>query len=101
MSKPVRVEDGARDELYAAVAWYEQKRPALGREFFAEIQRTLELIERHPGLGSPLPRVRAERGIRRVPLRRFPYMIVYRETNIEIHIVAFAHMRRKPGYWSE
>jgi toxin ParE1/3/4 len=99
VSKPVRIEDAARDELYAAVAWYEQKRSGLGREFFAEIQRTLALIERHPGLATPVPRVPAERGVRRLPLRRFPYAIVYREQAVEIQIIAIAHHKRKPGYW--
>ena len=99
MSKPVRVEDAARYELRAAVAWYEEKRPGLGGEFFAEVQRTLELIERHPGLGAPVPRVPTERGTRLLPLRRFPYAIVYREREVEIQVVAFAHNSRKPGYW--
>jgi toxin ParE1/3/4 len=99
VTKPLRIEDGARDELYAAVAWYEEKRSGLGREFFAEIQRTLELIERHPSLATPVPRVPVERGVRRLPLRRFPYAIVYREREFEIQIVAFAHHSRKPGYW--
>lgn len=99
MSKPLRIEEAARFELRAAVAWYEEKRPGLGREFLAEVQHTLELIERHPGLGAPVPRVPAERGTRRLPLRRFPYAIVYRDREVEIQIVAFAHHSRKPGYW--
>lgn len=100
MSKPIRVEDAAQAELRAVVAWYEEKRPGLGGEFFAEVERTLELIERHPGLGAPVPRVPTERGTRRLPLRRFPYAIVYREREVEIQIVAFAHNSRKPGYWA-
>jgi toxin ParE1/3/4 len=99
VSKPVRIEDAARNELRAVVAWYEDKQPGLGDEFFAEIEHTLELIERHPGLGASVPRVAAERGTRRLPLRRFPYTVVYREAEIEIQIVAFAHNSRKPGYW--
>ena len=100
MSKPIRVEDAAQNELLAVVAWYEDKQRGLGGEFFAEIEHTLELIERYPGLGAPVPRVPAERGTRRVPVRRFPYSIVYREVETAIQIVAFAHNRRKPGYWS-
>ena len=99
MSKPVRIEDAARNELRAVVAWYEDKQPGLGDEFFAEVEHTLDLIERHPGLGASVPRVPAERGTRRLPLRRFPYTVVYREAEIEIQIVAFAHNSRKPGYW--
>ena len=99
MNKRLRVEDAARHELRAAVARYEEKRPGLGGGFFAEIQHTLELIERHPGLGAPVPHVPAERGTCRLPLRRFPYAIVYREQDTEIQVVAFAHHSRKPGYW--
>ena len=100
MSKPIRVEDAARDELRAAVAWYEERQPGLGGEFFGEVERTLDLIERYPGLGASVPRVPADRGMRCLPLRRFPYIVVYREREVEIQIVAFAHTSRKPGYWS-
>jgi plasmid stabilization system protein ParE len=100
MSKPIRVEDAARDELRTVVGWYEEKRPGLGSEFFVEAERTLDLIERHPGLGALVPRVPIERGTRRLPLRRFPYTVVYREVETEIQIIAFAHNSRKPQYWS-
>ncbi len=100
MSKPIRVEEAARGELRAVVAWYEEKQPGLGGEFFAEVEHTVELIQRHPGLGTSVPRVPAERGTRRLPLRRFPYTVIYREVETEIQIIAFAHDRRKPGYWS-
>lgn len=99
MTQRLRVEDAARDELRGAVAWYEEKRPGLGAELVAEVEGTLELIERHPGLGGSVPRVASERGTRRLPLRRFPYAIVYRERQVEIQVVAFAHHSRKPGYW--
>jgi toxin ParE1/3/4 len=100
VSKPVRIEDVARNELWTIVAWYEDKQPGLGGEFFTEVDRILQLIQRHPALGAPVPRVPIERGTRRLPLSRFPYTVVYRETEVEIQIVAFAHNRRKPGYWS-
>ncbi|HYV75202.1 MAG TPA: type II toxin-antitoxin system RelE/ParE family toxin [Candidatus Binatia bacterium] len=100
MSKPLRVEDAARNELRAIVAWYEDRRSGLGGEFFGDVERTLQLIERHPQLGVSVPRVAVERGTRRLPLGRFPYTIVYRETEVEIQIIAFAHNNRKPGYWS-
>lgn len=70
-----------------------------GHEIFTEVGRVLDLILRHPGIGSPVPRVRAEYGTRRVPLRRFPYFVVYREQGEEIQVVAVAHASRKPGYW--
>ena len=99
MRTPLRVADAARDELRAAVAWYADKGHGLGGEFLAEVHHTLELIAHHPGLGASVPRVPAARGTRRLPLRRFPYAIVYRERPDAIQVVAFAHHSRKPGYW--
>lgn len=95
----LRVSAAAEEELQAAVAWYEEQRPGLGKEFFAEVGRVLSLILRNPAMGSPVPRVRAEYGTRRVPLRRFPYFVMYRKREDAIYVVAFAHARRKPGYW--
>jgi len=97
--KRLGVDPAAEEELRAAVAWYEMQRRGLGARFFTEVGRVLDLILRHPGIGSPVPRVRAEYGTRRVPLRRFPYFVVYREQGEEIQVVAVAHASRKPGYW--
>ncbi len=99
MTLRIRVEDAAREELQAAAAWYEGKRPGLGCELLDEVERTLELVRRHPRAGTPVLRVRAERGTRRVPLDRFPHSVVYRERPTEIQVVAFAHHSRRPGYW--
>lgn len=97
--KRLSIDPAAEDELRAAVAWYEMQRRGLGARFFAEVGRLLDLILRHPGIGSPVPRVRAEYGMRRVPLRRFPYFVVYRERSDDVHVIAVAHASRKPGYW--
>jgi plasmid stabilization system protein ParE len=97
--KRLGIDPAAEEELRAAVAWYEMQRRGLGARFFAEVGRVLDLILRHPGIGSPVPRVRAQYGTRRVPLRRFPYFIVYREQGEEIQVIAVAHASRKPGYW--
>ena len=99
MTKPVRAEADAEEELRAAVAWYEGQRPDLGAALFAETQRVVDLIENFPGVGAQVPRVRARYETRRIPLRRFPYVIVYRERTHESQVIAFAHTSRKPGYW--
>ena len=85
--------------MRAAVVRYEAPRQGLGAQFFAEVGRVLELILRHPRIGSPVPRVRATYGARRVLLRHFPYFVVYRERSEDIHVIAIAHTSRKPGYW--
>jgi toxin ParE1/3/4 len=97
--KRLRLDSAAEEELRAAVAWYETRRPGLGARFLAEVGRVVNLIRRQPGVGGAVPRVRAQHDARRVPLRRFPYFVIYREREAEIQVVAFAHTSRKPGYW--
>ena len=97
--KRLRVESATEEELRAAVDWYEGRQPGLGARFVSEVGRVLDLIRNRPALGGPVPRVRAQYGVRRVPLRRFPYFVIYRDCDAEIQIVAFAHTSRKPGYW--
>lgn len=99
MTKPVCVEAEAEAELRAAVAWYEAQRSGLGAELLVEAQRVIGLITKLPGVGAEVPRVRARYETRRIPLRRFPYVIVYRERAEESQVIAFAHTSRKPGYW--
>ena len=33
-------------------------------------------------------------------MRRFPFWIIFRETSEAIVVVAFAHKKKRPGYWS-
>lgn len=95
----LRVGSAAEEEFRAAAAWYEGCRPGLGARLVAEVEQALALIRQNPGVGSPVPRLRRVHGIRRVPLRRFPYFVIYRERDQEIQIIAFAHTSRQPGYW--
>ncbi|MBK7425134.1 MAG: type II toxin-antitoxin system RelE/ParE family toxin [Propionivibrio sp.] len=37
---------------------------------------------------------------RQYNFRRFPYSIIYQVTVEELRILAVAHHRRRPGYWS-
>ncbi len=99
MTKPVRVEQDAEEELRAAIAWYEGQRPGLGVALLAEVQRAIDLIKNVPAVGVQIPRVQTRYETRRIPLRRFPYVVVYRERAEVSQVIAFAHTSRKPGYW--
>jgi hypothetical protein len=41
------------------------------------------------------------RGVKRLPLRRFPYAVVVRAEASELVVIAFAHTSRRPGYWRD
>ncbi len=93
---PIQIATPASEELEAAIRWYEQRRQGLGAEFYDAIVAALELIGAHPEIGTsrpdPIP-------TRQLLLQRFPYKVVYRVRQQNLYIVAFAHTRRRPGYW--
>jgi hypothetical protein len=34
-------------------------------------------------------------------LKRYPYFVVFRELPRKIQIIAVAHAKRRPGYWTK
>jgi toxin ParE1/3/4 len=95
----VRPNAEAEEEIRAAIVWYESEREGLGRELWDELQATVTLISEYPAIGSVVHRAKVRGVARRVPLRRFPYFVVYRERPDYIELVALAHTSRRPGYW--
>lgn len=82
-------------ELVEGTAYYAREANAeIANAFILEFDRSAKLLGEFPKLGSTW------RGrIRRLPLRRFPYSIVYYLRDSEVRILAIAHQRRKPGFW--
>lgn len=99
MRKAVHVDAEAEDEIAEAIDRYERARPALGEEFLDEISGALRaLAEPGPECG-PAYGVRAELGVRRKLVRRFPYMIVFIELELTVRVIAVAHGAQRPAYW--
>jgi len=101
VSREIRLELEAEEELRQAARWYDQRRPGLGSEFLSAVAAAFSLLAEQPTLGAPVPGVRTDLPTRRVLLRRFPYAIVFLEVDATVRILAIAHQRRRPGYWIE
>ena len=98
MTKALRIDRLAEDELDDAAAWYEAKQPGLGLSLLNLFDETVERVRSGQLPGSAVPNVSVH-GARRVLLKRFPYSIVFYDFEDELVIMAFAHTRRRPGYW--
>ena len=85
----------AEDELVAGAVYYaKQSSKELGEDFVTEFERSVNLLRAHPKIGATW------RGkYRRLPIRRFPYSIVYYLSRDTLRIVALAHQRQRPSYW--
>ena len=99
MNPKVRFEDEADAEYRDAGRWYEDRREHLGVEFLDAVDAAIDQIVAMPRAGVPVPRMPPDLPVRRRGVTRFPYHVVYVETETHIRILAIAHDRRRPGYW--
>lgn len=63
------------------------------------MDRTIRHARDWPHTGSPVPELPSDPQVRRLPVARFPYHVVYMLHDDVIHILAVAHDHRRPGYW--
>jgi plasmid stabilization system protein ParE len=84
----------AHAEALAALAWYAARSLDAAARFERELAAAVERIA-----GAPDRWPRHARVFRKLPLRRFPYLVIYRRTGDRVQVVAVAHGHRRPGYW--
>ena len=93
---PTTILQEAEVELWEAVEYYESWAPGLGLDFHAEIETSVYAISQAPDRWP----VRDD-GTQRYLTPRFPYVVVYVALPDSIWIIAFAHCKRRPQYWSD
>ncbi|HMD84471.1 MAG TPA: type II toxin-antitoxin system RelE/ParE family toxin [Terriglobia bacterium] len=91
---PVRYHHAAEDELLTEIGYLEVRVSGLGRRFYAEVRKVENFLALFPkSAREVIP------GIRKHPLRKFPFSLVYSIEKDCLLILAVAHHRRRPGYW--
>lgn len=91
----VVVHPAARQELSDALDWCQARYgPRVAARLLRRFNLAGKMLMREPGLGTP-----AFGGARTLPLRQFPYTLVYRVDGAVCDVVALQHQSRMPGYW--
>lgn len=101
MTKPVVPREEARRDVASAVDLYlAEAGERVALRFIDEIERTYSLIGRHPGAGSlryafelAIPELRC------VPIRRFPFLVFYRDTERAVDVWRVLHAKRDIPAW--
>lgn len=93
--KPTRVHPQAESEAESAYEWYSVRSGRAGLHFHAELTSILRALPAKASISLPYLH-----GTRRIFLTHFPYAVIYRDLLHEFQIIAVAHARRRPGYWS-
>jgi plasmid stabilization system protein ParE len=91
----VRLHPDARAELREARRWYYERSPLSATAFAHAVDNAVSRI-----VVAPAQYPSADHGTRKLVLQRFPFNIFYLLSESEIVIVAVAHQKRRPGYWS-
>jgi plasmid stabilization system protein ParE len=94
MAKPLKFLDEAVREGHNAWRWYRERSERAGLRFQKAFEQAVEELVDHPDRW-PVYHL----GTKCISLKRFPYIIVYRELEDELQIVAVAHAHRRQGYW--
>ncbi len=93
MSRTIEFHPAAADEAVAARSWYHEVDVKLGDDFEDELDQALGRISAAPHRWS-----QHLCGTRCFVLQRFPYLIVYLHTELQIQIVAVQHAKRRAGW---
>ncbi|MGI8980819.1 MAG: type II toxin-antitoxin system RelE/ParE family toxin [Pirellulaceae bacterium] len=93
--KPAIVQREAAVELEEDMVWYEKRQTGLGLDLESEVEKTIARIRRDPSIGIRYRNTQFQF----VRVKRFPYVVYFREFDDAIWVIAIAHGRRRPGYW--
>jgi len=89
----------AAEEFDAAVHWYESQRPGMGLKLLDRVREARREIADWPDAAQFFARTDDGAVVRSKDIRGFPYRILYALLPDALVILAYAHERRKPGYW--
>ena len=101
MTRRIRINDEALDELVEAARWYEERERGRGTLFSYAAFARVEALNSFPDAGVQVQGVSGAILARQVRMLRYPYLVVYAVADDEIRVVAFAHERQQPGYWTD
>lgn len=96
MPKPIRILTLAAKETRKAWLWYRARSARAARRFQEAFERAVEQIQEQP---DRWPKYLHDTQF--VTLKRFPYLVVFRELDDDLQIIAVAHAHRRPGYWKK
>ncbi len=92
--KSYRLHPQAKADLLSGAEYYERESRAVAGRFAVEMDRLVQEVCAAPSIHRVFwAPARRHFGV------RFPYAVIYVEEADYLLILAFAHFKRRPGYW--
>jgi toxin ParE1/3/4 len=93
---PVEFHSEARRDFDESWIWYASKDTAAAIRFIASMETALASIAEDPSRFENPEETYCE-----MPLKKFPFRVIYRFDDIRIVVIAIAHTRRRPRFWQD
>ncbi len=93
---PIDYLAGARRDFDESFDWYSKRSTRTAERFADAVDAALTEVANHPTRFGGVDGVHQD-----YPVKRFPFRIVYRVVDNCILVVAIAHAKRRPRYWSD
>jgi toxin ParE1/3/4 len=93
--KPVEVHPDAESDADKAFVWYWERSERAASGFDSELRAAFSALRKTPKIGAPYLC-----GTRKTTLNRYPYIVIFRELPRKIQIIAVAHAKRRPDFWT-
>ena len=81
----------AEQDILLAVAWYEEQRAGLGREFLNELEDLYAYIEENPRYFPE-----RSKNIRQASFKKFPYLVIFRLYPGKVVVLAVFNCYQNP-----
>mgnify|MGYP002780350974 FL=1 len=89
----------AEEEVGAAVDYWELRSPGLGNDLALQWMAALRTIQSNPRLHPLADDAPIGEEVRNYLLRGLSYRVICLVEDSELMVLAFAHTKRRPGYW--
>jgi toxin ParE1/3/4 len=98
----LRIHPDAEQDLFVDAAWYDDRDPGLGDSFLKEVRTALTQVLDAPERYSLHPHLRKQLSpvVRRYVVAGFPYTVAYQVFKDHVLVLAIAHAKRHPRYWT-
>jgi plasmid stabilization system protein ParE len=90
MSYSLQIAEKVYADIWEGFMWYESQREGLGTEFRDYVYQHMENLRQAPFIYAPY-RTR----YRKMPLRRFPYSVIYQVMEAEQTVIVIAVLHQK------
>jgi len=92
MGSKLIIEPEAQEEIEEAIEWYESKQIGLGADFFNYLDGYFQTLTN----GKALFEIKRKPVFRELPLKRFPYIIIYEEYRNQVIVYSVFNTSQDP-----